>query len=71
MAKKKDVSKKLYRSESDKMIAGICGGIAARLGWDPSLVRIGWIFFTLAGGSGIFLYLVLWIVVPVESQVGK
>ena len=62
--------KKLYRSQQDSMLAGVCGGIAQRMGWDSSLVRLAWIFFTLAGGSGFLLYLILWIVIPPEPTSG-
>lgn len=60
--------KKLYRSQSDRMIAGVCGGIAAYLGVDSSVVRLLWVFITLVGGSGILVYIILWIVVPDESR---
>lgn len=60
--------KKLYRSQSDRMIAGVCGGIAAYLGVDSSIVRLLWVFITLVGGSGILVYIILWIVVPDESR---
>jgi phage shock protein C len=58
------MDKRLHRSSSDKKIAGVCGGIAAYLGWDPTLVRLLWILLTLAGGSGILIYLILWVVMP-------
>lgn len=60
--------KKLYRSQSDRMIAGVCGGIATYLGVDSSIVRLLWVFITLVGGSGILVYIILWIVVPDESR---
>ena len=56
--------KRLYRSRRQRMLAGVCGGIAEYFGWDPSLVRIGWIVLTLLGGSGILLYLIFWLVIP-------
>ena len=52
----------LRRSKQDRMLAGICGGIAEYLGWDPTVVRVGWIILTLLGGSGILIYLILWLV---------
>ncbi|HEX5306860.1 MAG TPA: PspC domain-containing protein [Dyella sp.] len=57
-------SKRLSRSASNRMIAGVCGGIADHYGWDPTVVRVGWIVLTLLGGSGILLYLVMWLVMP-------
>lgn len=56
--------KRLTRSSSQKMIAGVCGGIAEYLGWDVTIVRLLWIVLTLAGGSGILIYLILWLVMP-------
>jgi len=49
------------------MLAGVCGGIADFLGWPPTGVRIAWIALTLLGGSGILLYLILWLVMPQAS----
>lgn len=56
--------KRLVRSSSQKMIAGVCGGVARYLGWDVTIVRLLWIVLTLAGGSGILIYLILWLVMP-------
>lgn len=58
------MEKRLHRSITDKKIAGVCAGIAEYLGWDPTLVRILWVILTLLGGSGVLIYLVLWIVMP-------
>jgi len=59
---------RLYRSRDDRMIGGVAGGLADYLGVDPSLVRIGWVLLFLAGGIGLLLYIVMWIVVPEESD---
>jgi len=56
--------KRLYRARSERKLAGVCAGIADYFGWDPTLVRVGWIVLTLMGGSGILLYLLLWLVMP-------
>ena len=58
------MEKRLHRSLSDRKLAGVCGGIAEYLGWDPTLVRLLWVILTLLGGSGILIYIVLWIVMP-------
>jgi len=58
------MEKRLHRSLTDKKIAGVCGGLAEYLGWDPTLVRLLWVVLTLLGGSGVLIYLVLWIVMP-------
>lgn len=59
-----DHSKRLMRSRHDRTLAGVCGGIAEYYGWEPTLVRVAWIVLTLLGGSGILLYLILWLVMP-------
>jgi len=58
------MEKRLQRSRRDRKLAGVCGGIAEYLGWDPTLVRVLWILLTLAGGSGVLIYLILWLVMP-------
>ena len=52
------MKKKLYLSQRDKKIAGVCGGIAEYFDVDSTLIRLAWIFFVLFGGAGIFLYIV-------------
>lgn len=57
--------KKLFRSDSDKMIAGVCAGVAEYFGLDPTLVRLGYIIlciFTLF--AGVIGYLIMWLVIP-------
>ncbi len=56
--------KKLYRSEKDKMILGVCGGIAEYFEIDPTLVRLGFVAVCLAGGSGVLAYFIAAIVIP-------
>lgn len=58
------LEKRLYRARHDRKLAGVCAGIADYFGWDPTLVRVGWIALTLLGGSGLLLYLILWLVMP-------
>jgi phage shock protein PspC (stress-responsive transcriptional regulator) len=59
---------RLYRSRDDRIIAGVAGGLADYLGLDPSLVRIAWAVLILAGGVGLLLYIIMWIVVPEEDD---
>ena len=56
--------KKLYRSSTDKQIAGVCGGIAEFFNIDPTIVRLLWAFISLAYGTGIIAYIVCAIVIP-------
>ena len=57
-------SKRLYRSGRDKILGGVCGGIAEYFSIDPVIVRLLWIAFSLAGGSGILCYIIAWIIIP-------
>lgn len=64
-------SKCLYRSRRDRMIAGVCGGLAEYLGLDSTIVRVIWIVLALMGGSGIIAYIAGVVIVPNErSQAG-
>ena len=56
--------KHLTRSRSDRMIGGVCGGVAAYLGADVNLIRLAMVALTLFGGSGLVLYLAAWILLP-------
>lgn len=54
----------LRRSTTDKMIAGVCGGIAEATNIDALLVRIAFVVLTLMGFSGVLVYIALWILIP-------
>ncbi|MEI9902095.1 MAG: PspC domain-containing protein [Hyphomicrobium sp.] len=56
----------LVRVRQGRLIAGVCGGIANWLGWDPTLVRLGYVILTVlsVGFPGILLYILLWILMP-------
>jgi len=54
----------LRRSSTDRMVGGVAGGLAAHLGIDALLWRVGFVALTLAGGSGVLLYLLLWVLMP-------
>lgn len=56
--------KKLYKSSTDKKIAGVCGGIAEYFNIDSTLVRLGWVLFSLLGGSGLLAYIIAAIIIP-------
>lgn len=60
--------RRLYRSRTNSMIAGVCGGLGAYLQIDPTLVRLFFVIVGLAGnGIGLFIYILLWIVLPSEE----
>lgn len=62
-------TKTLYRSEKTRIIAGVAGGLGEYLNIDPVIFRILFVVFALFQGSGILLYLVLWVVMPTQSKV--
>jgi phage shock protein C len=60
--------KRLYRSSDDRMIAGVCAGLAEYMDIDPTLVRLAMVLFTLVGGSGILVYVIAWIIMPEHPE---
>jgi len=63
-----DPKNPLRRSRADRMIAGVCGGLAEWLGWDPTLVRVLYVVVSIVSVAfpGLIVYLILWIVMPEE-----
>ena len=61
-----NTSKKLYRSRSNRMLAGICAGIANYFNVDPTIVRLVFVVMALAGGPGLIVYLILALIIPEE-----
>lgn len=61
-------TKRLYRSKTDSVIAGVCGGLGKYFEVDPVLFRLLFIVFTLAGGSGIIIYIIMALVIPDENS---
>ena len=60
--------KRLTRAD-DKMIGGVCAGLAEYLDIDPTIVRIVWVLMVLFAGFGILLYVILWLIMP-KQQIG-
>ena len=56
--------KRLYRSNTDRMIAGVCGGIGEYFNIDPTLVRLAWAIFGCCAGAGIVAYVIAAIIIP-------
>lgn len=56
--------KRLYRSSTNRMIGGICGGIGEYLDVDPTLIRLAWVVFSAMGGSGLLAYVIAAILMP-------
>jgi len=66
------MQKRLYRSSTNKMVAGVCGGLAEYFNVDPVIIRIIAVILLLPGGLPGFLpYVILWIVVPLDTEVPK
>ena len=61
------MKKRLYKSVTDKKLCGVCGGVAQYFEFDPTLVRLAWVLFTVFGGSGIIAYIVAALVMPTEE----
>lgn len=59
---------RLYRSESDRILGGVCGGMAEVYDFDPSLIRLATLLLIITGVSPL-LYLVAWLIIPSESEV--
>ena len=63
-----DEKKKLYRVEDGKMIAGVCTGLGEYFNIDVTIIRLLWVFFVLAAGTGILAYLLAAIIIPQKEQ---
>jgi phage shock protein C len=61
------MSARLTRSETDRVIAGVAGGVAQRFGFNSTFVRLAWLLSIFFGGFGILAYLILWIALPKGS----
>ena len=61
--------KKLYRSETDRKIAGVCGGLGEYFDIDPVLFRIIFAVFFFCGGLGLLAYIIMWFAVHNKSQI--
>ena len=62
------MAKKLYRSKSDRKIAGVCGGLAAHFDLDPTLVRVLAVVSLFLGSAGFWAYVVMWLLVPEQGK---
>lgn len=63
-----ETGKQLYRSKTDRVIAGVCGGLAEYLGIDPTIVRVVAVLLAFVNGIGLVAYVILWVVVPEEGE---
>ena len=58
------MEKKLYKSNTNKVIYGVCGGIGEYFNIDPTLVRLAWVVFCALGGSGLLAYIIMALIIP-------
>ncbi|MDP3561863.1 MAG: PspC domain-containing protein [Legionellaceae bacterium] len=59
----------MYRSSKDRMLAGVCGGLAVYFNIDSTWMRLIFLLFVFLGGSTILLYLILWVLVPLDKRI--
>ena len=62
------MEKKLYKSEKDKKICGVCAGIAKYFSIDVTVVRLALVVFCLLGGSGVLAYIICALIMPTEPS---
>lgn len=60
--------KKLTKSSTDRMLCGVCAGIAEYANLDPTVIRLAWVIFCLAGGSGLIAYILAAIIMPEDND---
>lgn len=58
------MDKRLYKSENNKVLCGVCGGVGEYFDVDPTVIRLAWVIFSVMGGSGILAYILAAIIVP-------
>jgi phage shock protein PspC (stress-responsive transcriptional regulator) len=61
-------TKRLVRPQDGRVVSGVCAGLAAYVGVDPTLVRLVFALLTVFGGLGVLLYLIAWVVIPDEND---
>ena len=62
-------NKKVYRNQDDELVAGVCSGLAEYFEIDATLIRIIFIVLGISGGSGILIYLILWLLIPRKDKI--
>jgi phage shock protein C len=65
-----DPTPKLYRSRTNRQVAGVCAGLARHFNVDVTLIRVLFVLLAIFGGAGIVVYLAMWIIVPMEPPGG-
>jgi phage shock protein PspC (stress-responsive transcriptional regulator) len=65
---KEEAVKRLSRTSGDKVIGGVCGGVAKFTNIDPTLLRIATFLLVLFGGLSLWIYIILWIFMPIDTN---
>ena len=65
------MSQRLYRPRKDQVIGGVCSGLGIYFGIDPAIVRLLFVILAIAGGAGVPIYIVLWLVMPAEDRLAE
>ena len=63
-----NMDKKLYKSNTDKKLDGVCAGLGEFLGIDPTIIRLAWVIITLFAGAGILAYIIAALVIPRKPE---
>jgi len=62
-------AKRLYKTGNNKMIGGVCNGLAEYFDVDPTIIRLIWVIFIFCGGGGLLAYLIAWIILPDKNTI--
>jgi len=62
------MARRLYRSKTEKMLGGVCGGLGELLDIDPTIVRLIFVLLALWGGGGVLIYIILWLIAPYKDE---
>jgi len=62
------MARRMYRSRTEKMLGGVCGGLAELFDIDPTLIRLVFVLGTLWGGLGLVVYVILWWIAPYKDE---
>lgn len=62
------MEKRLHKSSGNKILCGVCAGIAEYFNIDPTLIRLGWVVFCALGGSGVLAYIIAAIIMPQDAE---
>jgi len=64
-------AKRLYKTSDNKMIGGVCNGLAEYFDVDPTIIRLIWVIFAFCGGGGVLAYLIAWIILPDKNTIER